>query len=217
MASKNGIDITGERFGRLVAIKKIGNADSHGSLWLCKCDCGNEKEVRLNYLRTGGTTSCGCLRREMKSEQMKRSAEWNLKHGMCRRGKVSKLHGQWNAMKQRCKNPNVRMYPIYGGRGIRYCEEWEQFQPFMEWALSHGYKEGLALDRIDSDGNYCPENCRWVTQSENNRNKKNLLKVTYNGETKLLVDWARETGQKYRTLRWRYQNGWSAEEIINGR
>lgn len=208
-----GLDVTGKRFGRLVAIKKVGKANSHGCLWLCICDCGKTKEVRINYLRDGGTTSCGCYRTEQNKKKMKKVAEGNIVHGLSK----TPLYRQWNAMKQRCKNPNTRMYMTYGGRGITYCDEWERFDPFMNWALSNGYKEGLALDRIDGDGHYYPENCRWITQADNNRNKKNLLKLTYNGETKLLIDWARETGQKYRTLRYRYQHGWLAHEIINGR
>lgn len=210
-------DLTGKRFGRLVAIKKIGNATSHGTLWLCKCDCGNTKETRANYLRNGQTTSCGCYRSEQKSKQMKKSAAWNTKHGHCKRGSRTSLYNVWNTMRERCENPKSTSYPNYGAKGITVCEEWSDFKNFLAFAENTGYRKGLALDRIDGDGQYCPENCRWVTQRENNRNKKNLIYLTVNGETHLLVDWARITGQPKTRLYARRGSGWSDEEIVFGK
>lgn len=213
-----GEDITGKRFGKLVAIEPVGKADSHGVLWLCKCDCGNEKAVRMQYLKTGGTTSCGCYRSELSSAIMSRSAEWNTKHGQCRRKeKHHPLYGVWATMRGRCERSNHISYKNYGAKGIKVCEEWEDFQTFFDWAMSHGWKNGLAIDRIDPDGNYCPENCRFLTQAENNRNKKNLIYLTDNGETHLLVDWARMTGQPKQRLYSRRNAGWSDHEIIYGR
>lgn len=208
----NFIDLTGKRFGRLTVIEQVGKANNHGVLWRCKCDCGNEKNVRSNYLRSGGTTSCGCYRLEQKKEQFKRSAEWKTTHGMSN----TPLYRQWRAMKNRCYNKKQNMYPRYGGRGIKVCEEWQKFEPFMEWALAHGYKEHLALDRIDGDGDYSPDNCRWVTQAENNRNKSNLIYLTARGETHLLVDWAKMTNQPKARLYGRHNSGWTDEEIIFG-
>lgn len=210
-------DLTGKRFGRLVAIKKVGKADPHGTLWLCQCDCGNFIETRAGYLRAGQTTSCGCYRTELRSAIMSRSAEWNTKHGHCRRGKRSKLYNVWNTMRERCDNPNSISYPNYGAKGITVCDEWKKYENFLKFAVESGYKEGLALDRVDSDGPYCPENCRWVTQRENNRNKKNLIYLTARGETHLLVDWARMTGQPKARLYDRRKYGWSDEEIIFGK
>ena len=206
-------DLTGQRFGRLVAIEVVGKSNSHGVLWRCKCDCGNEKITRSNYLIAGQTTSCGCYRSELSSKFMSRSAEWNTRHGMAH----TPLFNQWCSMRRRCTDPKNRMYHRYGGRGIRFCKEWEQFEPFKEWALAHGWKEHLALDRIDNDGDYCPENCRWVTQRENNRNKPNLIYLTIDGERKLLVDWADETGQPRWRLYYRRNCGWSDREIVFGK
>lgn len=120
-------------------------------------------------------------------------------------------------MRGRCERPNHISYKNYGAKGIKVCEEWQDFQTFFDWAMSHGYKEGLAIDRIDSDGDYCPENCRFLTQAENNRNKKNLIYLTIDGQRQLLVDWARETDQPRARLHNRYYAGWSDYEIVYGR
>lgn len=213
-----GEDITGKRFGRLVAVEPVGKSDSHGVLWKCICDCGKERNVRLQYLKTGGTTSCGCYRNELRSALMARSAEWNTKHGQCRRTeKHHPLYGVWATMRGRCERPNHISYKNYGAKGIKVCEEWQDFQTFFDWAMSHGYERGLAIDRIDSDGDYFPENCRFITQAENNRNKKNLIYLTINGRKQLLVDWAKETGQPRARLHNRYYKGWSDYEIVYGR
>lgn len=213
-----GEDLTGKRFGRLVAIKPTGKANGHGVLWLCKCDCGNTKETRVQYLKSGGTRSCGCYDREVHAAIVKQSAKWNTKHGQCRRTeKHHPLYGVWGTMRGRCERPNHISYKNYGAKGIKVCEEWQDFQTFFNWAMSHGYQRGLAIDRIDPNGNYCPENCRFLTQAENNRNRGNAIYLTINGKKQLLVDWARETGQPRARLHNRYYAGWSDYEIVYGR
>lgn len=210
-------DLTGQRFGRLVAIKKVGKSNSHGVLWECKCDCGKVCNVRANYLREGSTTSCGCYHSEIKREHMRKVSEKNVKHGMARRGHTTSLFTRWECMRSRCYYPKNIMYHRYGGRGIKVCDEWQEFEPFMEWALANGYRDDLALDRIDGDGDYCPENCRWVTQKENNRNKDDIVYLTVDGETRMLVEWAEITNQPVGRLHSRRKSGWSDEEIVYGR
>lgn len=154
------IDISGQRFGRLVAVRVAGKTGSGEARWECLCDCGKIKTVRYGHLKSGAVKSCGCWNHSPK------------KHGMTAKGERPRIYGIWVGMKQRCTNPNVDKYPRYGGRGVKVCQEWmTSFEAFYKWAMSHGYRDDLTIDRIDNDGNYTPENCRWVTNAENIRNR----------------------------------------------
>lgn len=198
-------DLTGQKFGRLTVIKRIGSNKQREAIWLCKCECGNEKVVVGSSLRKGQTQSCGCLMKE-------RIKKANTKHGC----KGTKLYECWHHMKERCYLKNFHGYFNYGGRGITMCDEWKNdFITFRDWAISNGYKDGLTIERIDVNGNYCPENCRWITMKEQQRNKRNTFYVTYKGVTKPLVEWSEVLNISYYTLRERLVGmDWSIEKTL---
>lgn len=151
------IDLTGQRFGRLTVIERGPNSPSGSARWRCKCDYGNETLTATAKLRNGTTQSCGCL-------GLEHATQAKIKHG----ARHERLYNVWAAMKQRCYNPHKDGYKYYGGKGVTICDEWrEDYAKFKAWAYANGYEPGLTIDRIDSNGNYEPSNCRWVTFAEN--------------------------------------------------
>lgn len=175
----NAHDLSGMRFGRLVAVEDVGRNKYKYRLWRCKCDCGNEIIVTTNLLQRGKTKSCGCYKIDKATT-----------HGQSK----TRLYGIWCKMLSRCTNKKLWNYKNYGGRGITICTEWQSFEPFYKWAMANGYRDDLTLDRKDNDGDYCPENCRWVTQKEQQNNKRSNRLLTYNGETRTLTKWSEITG-----------------------
>lgn len=199
-------DLTGKRFGKLVAMNRIYDPVKKITLWECKCDCGNIAIVRANRLKHGRTKSCGCLRKDS-------NVLLKTTHGMS----YSHLYNTWHSIKGRCYNKNYRNYHYYGARGISMCEEWKNsFEAFSEWSYSNGYEEGLSIDRINNDGNYCPENCRWVSLEEQNNNRRVSINITYNGKTQNLAEWCRQLNIPYiRVWQRIVKYGYTFEEAIN--
>jgi len=196
-------DLTGKRFGSLTVTERSENMGKR-TAWLCKCDCGNTCHAPAYRLNSGQMRSCGCLRREL-------AISVNTTHGMSH----TRLYKVWGAMKRRCDCPTVDRYPVYGGRGISYCEEWTTFEPFMRWALATGYSQGLSIDRIDVNGNYEPDNCRWVLLEEQSLNKVNSKNVRLGDETKPLKEWCILKNIPYEKAYQRlYKLGWSPEKTF---
>lgn len=196
------IDLTGQKFGRLTVIQRVPNKKDK-IMWLCKCICGTEIVCAGNHLKSGDSRSCGCYRREKRTT-----------HSMTN----SRLYSIWENMKTRCNNPQSKRYKDYGERGIHVCDLWaNDFVAFHEWAISNGYSDDLTIDRINVNGDYTPENCRWITLAEQNINKRNNVFLTYNGITQTLSWWANELNVYKSTIGRRHKKGWSDEECLFGR
>lgn len=161
------VDLTGQRFGKLVAINRIGTKNRQ-ALWHCQCDCGNVTSSVSGSLRNGKALSCGCTRiKKLRLNPPKKT------HG----GRNERLYKVWRGIHDRCTYPTHNRYNDYGGRGIAICDEWKNYENFRTWAMANGYdptapRGACTIDRIDVDGNYCPENCRWVSMAVQNRNKR---------------------------------------------
>lgn len=167
---------------------------------LCECECGNIKTVRVAHLTRGRISSCGCIQGE--------------RHGECK----SLLYNVWRGMKNRCHCQSYPEWHLYGGKGVEVCREWRSsFLTFKEWCNSNGWKHGLHIDRIDSNGNYEPDNCRFVTPVENSRNRSVTIMATYRGETRSLIDILERIGMAndYETIRARIKRGWADQAAID--
>lgn len=200
-------NLSAQRFGRLIAREPVGTNKSGNTLWRCECDCGGETVAVNSNLTRGNTKSCGCHLHDMLVER-------NTTHGMVR----SPTYAVWRSMIGRCYTRSNTDYPHYGGRGITVYVEWRNdFPAFHEWAITSGYADGLTLDRIDNDGDYRPENCRWATQLRQANNKRNTLYITVRGATASLADMCREYGSNYKTTWKRLQRGWPPEDALLGR
>lgn len=210
MANKE--DLRGRRFGRLTVIDASPRKDGHSSWWVCQCDCGNIKEVSRSCLIRGASKSCGCLKHE---RAVAHGKQMMSKHGWY----GTRVYSVWKRIIDRCENPSVPQYKNYGGRGIRMCDEWRNNpKAFCEWAIAHGYAEGLSLDRIDVNGDYEPNNCRWITMGKQQTNKRNNVTITFNGKTQCVAEWARELGLTQHRLYQRVKAGWTnPQEILFGR
>lgn len=194
-------DLTGNRYSHLTVIHRVFDPNRKGVYWLCRCDCGKEKVVSADNLRSGKVKSCGCIRGN------------NLKtHGLS----GLRLHRIWKAMKTRCLNPNSANYKYYGGRGISICDEWlNDFEQFYQWAMQNGYTDDMTIDRINSNGNYSSDNCRWISMPEQNLNRRSNRFIEYNGESKTIKEWADIYGINYKTLRNRLLVlGWNFTDAI---
>lgn len=199
-------NLIGKRFGRLEVISREGyDREHHTTIWKCKCDCGTIKDIEAMALQSGRTQSCGCLKSELASERAKT-------HGCSN----TRLFSIWIGMLNRCYCPSVgKSYLRYGGRGITVCDEWKtSFEEFMKWSIENGYSDLLSIDRLNNEGNYCPENCRWATAKQQSNNRRSNVLLTYNGETKTASQWGEIVGIRGSTICSRKKRGWSDKECI---
>ena len=210
------IDLTGRKFGKLTVVKRVEDhiqkSGAPKAMWLCKCECGGERIVYGQALRAGKAIDCGCDTHERLSAL---SREHATTHG----GSKTRLYKIWRHMRERCSKPKCKEYKFYGARGITVCPEWNDFTVFRDWCYANGYDPGAkrgkcTLDRIDTNGNYEPSNCRFVDMATQSRNTRRNWMIEYNGRTQCISDWARELGIKRLTLRGRLKSGWSVEKAF---
>ncbi|WP_455797214.1 hypothetical protein [Clostridium butyricum] len=208
-------DLTGQKFDLLTVIefshREAGSNGKYRYYWKCKCECGNEVIRRADGLKDKGVKSCGCYRKKICHDNFINNNP-RKSHGMTN----TRLYKIYSKIKERCYYEKYPEYYLYGGRGIRMCDEWkEDFMNFYNWSMSHGYKDNLSIDRKDFNGNYEPSNCRWADDITQANNKRNNIKLTYNGETHTLPEWSRKLNLPYSTLADIRKKGKSVEEILN--
>lgn len=206
------IDLTGRKFERLTVLERAENSSENEVQWLCRCDCGTITKARRGDLIRGKMKSCGCL----KKETSRNNGKTCITHGMTR----TRLYREWSGIKARCYNENHPNYKNYGLRGITMCRAWkDDFMAFYAWAKESGYDENAprgvyTLERKDNDGPYSPDNCRWITIKEQGLNKRNTVRLTHNGETLLISEWAKRTGISEGCIRLRLRKGWEVSRTL---
>lgn len=194
-------DLTGKRLGKWQLLRFAGRDKYGRSCWHCRCNCGTEKVVEQARLKAGRSTKCrSCA-----------TSEAMLTHGEA----DTRLYAVWRSMIQRCEHPKNPCYDDYGGRGIRFCDEWRTFEVFRLWALFNGYKTGLTIERVNVDGGYDPSNCSWATNKEQQRNKRNNRLVEFQGRKVCVAEAAELSGLAYTTICNRLKRGWSDFEALH--
>ena len=187
-------DMVGRKFGRLTILELVGKNKYGMKMYKCECSCGNIKVIPVGRLTTGKTKSCGCYNREIVKQK-------TTKHGL----RHTQIYKVWAGIKDRTNPNNHKCNYNYKKLGITMCEEWKNdFMSFYNWAITHDYKEEklpngrnkYEIDRIDTYGNYCPENCRWITSKEQMNNQTTNKRITYNGKTQTLAQWCEELNLK---------------------
>lgn len=198
------INIIGKKFGRLTVLKEV-KTKYKDRYFLCKCECGNEKIIRGSHLTTNATISCGCYRDE-------KITKLNTTHHLSK----SRIYSIYKDIIKRCTNQSHSTYKNYGGRGIIICEEWKNdFLCFYNWAINNGYKEDLTIDRINVNGNYEPDNCRWITKKQQSNNKRNSHYLTFKGQTSTIAEWGEKLNIRASKIRKRInQYHWTVERAL---
>lgn len=208
----HGIWLVGQKFGRLTVIEDLGYPkDGSGRKLKCLCDCGKETIISQSSVIGGHTKSCGCFAIE---KTIERDKARSVRGGDSIDPEYIRLYGIWSGMKDRCYNSKHNRYYRYGERGIKICDEWQDYLIFKEWALSHGYQNDLSIDRIDTNGDYEPSNCKWATREEQMNNTSRNQNITYKGRTQTLTLWCRELGLDYGRTKARIYSGFTPEEAF---
>lgn len=205
--SNKFIDMEGMQFGRLTVIKRVPTPKHlRVTHWECRCECGNLITTSRPNLITGHTTSCGCYALETKIGN---------KHRETHNESRTRLYHIWQSMKQRCYDKNHEGYEWYGGRDIKIYDEWMEYINFSKWAKANGYKTNLTIDRIDVNGNYEPNNCRWATIKQQNRNKTTTRYIELDGTKKSLGEWSEILDIPMNTIINRLDRGCDAKEALD--
>ncbi|HFL2403586.1 TPA: hypothetical protein ACG3PH_001964 [Clostridioides difficile] len=207
------LDITGKKFGRLRVIKfskEIKSGKRNRKYWLCKCDCGNFKEIRTDSLTSGLVQSCGCLKKEQDKLNLTDKYQFKKKYKV----QNKRLYSIWKGIISRCTDKNNKRYNRYGERNIIVCDEWFCYDNFANWALSNGYSEKLTIDRINNEGNYESSNCRWVDIKTQCRNRSTNILVKHEEKEITLIELSEKTDISYSCLRSRYSKGLVGNKLI---
>jgi len=194
------IDLTGQKFGKLTAIKYLHSDKNGNAIWLCDCDCGGHKEVTTCDLRRSWVRSCGCL-----------LYDTFVTHGL----RQSRLYQTYDNMRKRCYAHSCKEYHNYGGRGIKICDEWLDRKNFFDWAANNGYENDLTIDRIDTDGDYSPNNCRWVTLTVQNNNRRNNRIIVFGNQKYTVADFCRHFNVEYWYVHKKLSLGYTPEKIVD--
>lgn len=212
-------DLTGNKYGRLTVQGLSGKKGKHNrTYWACVCDCGNKVNVSHDRLTTGQTKSCGCLKVEMATSRIIHYNQEHNQKGENRKFPKCRIRIRqiYRHILDRCYKEDDPQYKNYGARGIAVCEEWKNnFENFYKWSLCTGYKDSLTIDRIDVNGNYCPENCRWASMEAQANNKTNNVRIAYKEKQYTIAEFSKIIGIKTATMWNRYKSGWSVEEMSN--
>lgn len=200
--NRHSSDISGKRFGRLVVICDSGNRYRNGIIWFCQCDCGKTKNVRGQSLKQGRTKSCGCSTVDFRNTHM-------ITHGKSKYPEYK----VWKSMMDRCQNKRHKQYPSYGGRGIYVCDRWkESIEDFLE-DMGRRPSKDHSIDRIDNDGPYTKENCRWATRSQQQCNRRGNRWIQFNGKNMTLSQWSKTLQISTQLLRLRIKK-WGTEKAL---
>jgi len=187
-------DLTGKVFKRWTVLKFAGKNKHNADVWECKCKCGTVKNVVGYSLRNGDSRSCGCYKLDNPGHFI---------HG----GRRERLYIIWKTMRRRCNAKTSAKYSNYGGRGFAIIDEWSNYSVFRDWALLNGYGDNLTIERIDVNGNYSPENCKWITKSDQSKNKTNTIMFEINGVIKPFFEWCEIYGVPYQRAHLRFRRG----------
>lgn len=206
------IDLVGKKFGRLTVLKYVKNDECNQAMWECLCICGNISVVRGYSLRSGRAKSCGCLRNEASKKRATVHGLYYNKDGGQRR-----LYKIYHGMKKRCLNKKSKEYKDYGGRNISICDEWiNNFENFYNWAIENGYHKKFSIERINNNGNYEPNNCTWIPRPNQNKNKRDTIRIEFDGKNLTLNEWSKKIGISHSALYLRIKKyKWSIEKALS--
>lgn len=224
-------DITNQRFGMLVAKYPTGDKNGSTNLWMFECDCGGKKIGRVDLAVMHQLNDCGCVLRQKREDRLQKFKAAKEQMRQRRLDKyddrleslpifkpklpIKRIVQVWYCIIQRCYNENSKAYKFYGGKNVEVCDDWLELENFYNWAVNNGYNETLTIDRIDVDGNYSPDNCRWTDWFTQANNRTNNVRITIDGIEKTIGEWAREANVPYQRVYRKYKKGITGIALIS--